>query len=657
MQVNNGNVEVLSGRMEFADSMIPTMKEVYGKEYIPFGANNDYPQYLRMLYDKSAKHNAIINGKVVYIAGNGLDSEDERAKQFLTKANEVQTWDQLTRQLTLDIENFGGCYVQCIPTLAGGYNYYHISYDKIRTNEDNSRFFYRSDWTKTWRGENPISDYPAFYNGIKETSIYFFKEYRCGKEPYPLPSWVACCNWIESDVEISKHTLTNAMTGFSASKMITFVNGEPTDENKKKAIERRLLNAFTGAEGKKVMVSYVNGADKKPIIDDLGESDLTKEDFSNIDNLITNNIFSGHNITHPLLFGIQQEGKLGNATELKTAYEIFKNTYVNYKQSQLCEIVSYFAAVSNINAEFRIKPVEPLGVELDPVQFKEMLPKNWVLEKLGIDADKYEPQAEGLPSTTVANETMIKLTGRQQQQLMRVVRLFSQGKLTQQQASIQLKGYGFTPEEINQYLGIVSQQFNDTIDEDLLADTFLEFGDERGTYNILQSEVYNGEENMRLELRAFDELGKNEQRIIELLKLQPKITIEEAAISLKLLPSDVKEIVDRLSEDKTIAVEKGLWVINERVPKKVLPEIKVMYSYEKRPEVAGPTLIPTSRPFCQKMVKLSETKLFSRQDIQKISERLGYSVFLRAGGFWNNNGKIEYHCRHGWMKHVVIKKK
>ena len=62
--------------------------------------------------------------------------------------------------------------------------------------------------------------YPAFTNGIKETSIFYYKEYRCGKYPYALPSWVAAANYIESDIEVSKHTLTNAKTGFSASKFI-----------------------------------------------------------------------------------------------------------------------------------------------------------------------------------------------------------------------------------------------------------------------------------------------------------------------------------------------------------------------------------------------------------------------------------------------------
>jgi hypothetical protein len=35
---------------------------------------------------------------------------------------------------------------------------------------------------------------------------------------------------------------------------------------------------------------------------------------------------------------------------------------------------------------------------------------------------------------------------------------------------------------------------------------------------------------------------------------------------------------------------------------------------------------------------------------------LGYNVFKAAGGFWNNNGTIEAHCRHEWVANAVIKK-
>jgi DNA-binding transcriptional MerR regulator len=642
------------------------MQEKRGYDYIPFGDRNDYPTYLLWLYNKSAKHNAIINGKCVYILGNGLKSEDPAGEIFLKKANESQSWDQLMKLACLDIENFGGVYFQVIPKLAGGYNYYHIAYERMRTNEYNNTFYYKKEWNNNML--KPETSYPKFRPGIAETSIFYYKEYRCGKAPYALPSWVAACNWVESDIEVSRHTLTNAKTGFSSSKFINFYNGEP-EEQKKAKIQARLENAATGAEGKKLLIGFNNDPAKKPTVDDLGASDLTKEDFSGVDNLITNNIFSGHNITHPLLFGIQQEGKLGNASELKTAYEIFKNTYVTHKQKQIEEIVGYFSSVAGVEAEYKIKDVEPVGIELDPVQFKELIPKEWILEKLGIDPSKYgiEPTAQ-VVAQSLGNEKLVQLSGRQQQNLMRIVRLFSQGKLTKAQSAIQLQAYGFTNDQINQYLGLDDnpstndQAFSEDEEDEYIADMFLEFGEDRANYTVIKSEVYLGDdEDMRQTFAVVGEYTEREAKILELLKKQPDLTNDKIAEALKYEKAIVNDIIESLTKSGVILplTEGGKVIrkITERLPKTVLPEIKVLYSYEKRSDVAGPELLPTSRPFCRRMVSISKTRLFTRQDIQRLSERLGYSVFTRAGGFWNNSGVVEFHCRHAWIKNVVIKNK
>jgi DNA-binding CsgD family transcriptional regulator len=663
-KIDGDIVEV--GSMEFADSRIPLMDKKRGLDFVPFGDRNDYPTYLLWLYNKSAKHNAILNGKCVYIMGNGLTTESEAGKVFLQKANEKQSWDQLMKLACLDIENFGGCYFQVIPKLAGGYNIYHMSYDRIRTNEANDCFYYRKKWSNTW--EQPETQYPAFHPGCVTTSIFYFKEYRCGKNPYALPSWVAACNWVESDIEVSRHTLTNAKTGFSASKFINFYNGEP-DEDKKRRITARLENAATGAEGKKLLIAFNNDPTKKPTIDDLGQSDLTKENFGSIDTLITNNIYASHSITHPLLFGIQEPGKLGAATELKTAYEIFKNTYVTGKQKQIEEIVGYFSGVAGIDAEYHLKDVEPVGMELDPVQFKELLPKEWILEKFGIDPAKYgiATATNNVQPEQLSNEALIKLSGRQQQNLLRIVRLFSQGKLTKGQASIQLSAYGFTGDQINQYLGLddnpmtADEQFMEDSDE-FIADMFAEYGDNRDDYNILKSETYTGQDDdFKMAFAAIGEYTEKESKIMELLKKQPDLSNRQIAEALKYDLDSVNNIVENLLKKQVIAAEVAGGIpirkVLERLPAQTLPEFKVMYTYEKRADVSGPELLKTSRPFCVKMVGLSQTRMFSREDIQKLSERLGYSVFKRAGGFWNNNGTIEFQCRHGWMKHVVIKKK
>lgn len=598
--------------IKFADNRIPEFKEVKGIDYIKFGDDDRFPDHTLMLYNKSAKHNAIINGKVNYILGGGLicdTPEDPKAKAFLSEMAKIDN------QSIKDIELHGGFYWEMIPNKKGGCIAYHVDFSRIRSNEDNTIFYYKKDWSD--RAEQRKA-YPAFKPGITEPSIFCFKEYRPGLKTYPLPGYVASFNYIEADIEVSKHTLTNAQTGFSASKFINFYNGEPTEENKRD-ITRRFELLSTGSEGKKVLIGFNNDPAKRPTIDDLGASDLTKEDFSHVDNLITNNIFSGAQITHPLLFGIQQEGKLGGATELRTAYDIFKNTYVNGKQKQFEDIVNYFARLKGVSGTFKLKDVEPVGFDFSESTILQVAPKEWLLEKLGIDPQAYPSTAvavnsEGLSEQAV-NENVKNLTAKQHQQLSRIIRQYSKEQLTRQQAAILLKtGLGFTDEEVNGLLGDEPTPQAFSSDDELFA-AFEAHGEQREGYEVVRTKeaTFDSDDEAFELAQAFKDVPA------------PETASGGVAVSGKTPPSI----------------------------KSAFPNFIIRYSYEVRPG-EGPELLPTSRPFCQKMVKLD--RFYSRQDIQKVSGILGYNVFERVGGYWNDGGVIKKHCRHFWKANIVVKK-
>jgi DNA-binding MarR family transcriptional regulator len=660
-----GSYEIISAT--FADSRIPEMKKRTDKPYVNFGSQNDYPDYILTLYRKSAKHQAIINGKVTYITGNGLSAENDtpQAEIFLSKANEKQSWNDLLKITCLDVENNGGFYLQCIPKMGGvGYNYYHVPFKRMRIDESESCFFYKKDW-KNWNEQS--MEYPKFKPGIQEASIFYFKEYNPDGDVYPLPSWVASCNWIESDIEVSKHTLTNALTGFSASKFINFYNGEP-DERKKKSIQARFENAATGSEGKKILIGFNNDPSKKPTIDDLGTSDLTKEDFTAIDNLITNNIFAGAGVTHPLLFGIQQESKLGSASELKTAYEIFKNTYITAKQRQLESVVNYFARIEGIADEITIVDVQAIGDTINLVDFKDILPKEWIFEKLGIDATQYGiaptmPTAEQVQSAST-NSILTNLSGRQMQGIARIVKQYGQNKVTKQQASLMLKnGFGFSDEDVNAYLGIDSDpttddaKFESQYNEVDVAEMFSHIGNNRDEFTIIKSKSYSEDDDeFSFAFRTATELKDLEVRVSEIININNSITALAISEMLKISVETVQELIRKMEADGVLSgISGGVRKLLKPPTKSVAPELLVRYSYEKRPEATGPSILPTTRPFCAKLV--AQDRLYSRQDIQTLSMRLGYSVFKRSGGFWNHNGITDSQCRHEWRSQLVIKNK
>ena len=654
--------------LTFAEARQPEFKEKKGVDggYIKYGENNDYPEYIVDLYNKSSKHSAIIKSKVHYITGNGWSGEPD-AQAFIDKANRVESLNDLTRKVSLDVEIFGGAYLEVIWDMAGNIaELWHCDYVKIRTNKDNTQYWYKEDWK-----DNKVKPtVVAAFNPKQPTGkqILYIKEYRPNIGIYGLPSYFAALNYIESDIEVSKHILGNAQTGFSASKLITLPNGEPNDEEKRN-VDNRLRKTYSGADGKKYMIAFVNDISRKPVVDDLGTSDLTKEDFGRVDELIQTNIFSGHQVTTPSIMGIAEAGKLGSRTEMRDGYEIFKNTYVNAKQMHLESVFNMLAKYKNVTTEIKIIPTEPIGIEFSEQTIKEVAPKEWILEKIGIDMTKYAPTAEAIvPAQGLSvNEHIKGLKGREWQNMQRIIREFTKGKINREQAAAMLKtGYALSDDEVNTWLG------SDEMDAEFAAQdfgVFYEFGESKDAFNVWKSKKRFSDES---DFHMFADVTQLESDILDQISKQKDVTPEVLAEVLdedvNTINSILKDLEDRkilkTTETKigkginsNIIVSRELTQPLSKTVGKVKPEtteILVRYSYDW---IAGfnNSDKTNSRPFC--VALLDANKIYSRSDIEMMSARLGYSVWDRRGGWWNDNGTISESCRHEWRTNIVTRKK
>ena len=649
----------------FAEARQPEYKEKKGIGYMLYGDRNDYPNYLVELFNKSAKHNAIIKSKVHYITGNGWTGSDE-AQTFIAKVNRMESLNELTRKVSLDVELFGGYYLELIWSATGQLaEVWHCDYTKIRTNKDNTQFWYKDDWKDN---KEDFIVYPAFNpNFATGKQILYVKEYRPDMGIYSLPGYFGALNYIESDIEISKTVLGNAQTGFSASKLITLPNGEPSDDEKRN-IEKRFTNRFSGSDGKKFILAFVNDSARKPIVEDLGASDITKEDFAKVDSLIQTNIFSGHQITTPSIFGIAEAGKLGARSEMRDGYEIFKNTYVNSKQMHLEGVFNMLANFRGIqDPALKITPTEPIGFEFTEAILKEIAPKEWLLEKAGIDITKYPTAIAGTPTEQLSvNEHIKSLKGREWQNMQRIIREFTKGKINREQATAMLKtGYALSDEEITTWLGSEELEF---ADQDFSL--FLEFGEDKNDFNIWKTKQRFSDEE---DLQTFADVSQLESNILDQISKQKDVTPEVLA---KVLKTDVKTINNVLADleergilkskstsigkgiDKNVIIERELSKPLAKIVEDVKPtttEILIRYSYAW---IAGYSNsdIDTSRPFCKTL--LAANRFYSRSDIEQISARLGYSVWDRRGGWWTKpSGKHSESCRHQWQTNVVTRKK
>ena len=594
--------------LTFAEAKQPEFKEKKGEGYIQYGDRNDYPNYLVELFNKSAKHNAIIKSKVHYITANGWSGSPE-AEPFIKKVNRMESLEDLTRKVSLDAELFGGYYLEIIFSVSGQLSeIWHCDYTKIRTNKDNTQFWYKEDWGD--RAEK-AEVYPAFNPANPYgKQILYIKEYRPNMGYYSLPGYFGALNYIESDIEISKHVLANAQTGFSASKLITLPNGDPSDDEKRN-IEKRFTNRFSGSDGKKFILAFVNDSARKPIVDDLGTSDITKEDFGRVDMLIQTNIFCGHQITTPSIFGIAEAGKLGSRSEMRDGYEIFKNTYVNSKQMHLESVFNMLFKYKGIeDAELHIIPTEPIGFEFTENLLKEIAPKEWLLEKAGIDMSKYQAPEEAV--------TVVQ-----------------------------------------------SAQFKDDFS------VFFEFGEAKDKYNIWKSRTRFNDDS---EYQLFAEVNQLQANVLDLMAKDKRITPEVLATTLDQNVDTINQVIKKLIDDgyiqpKQYTIGTGIDenVITEHtlteplkdIIEKIKPqttELLIRYSYEWKAGFSNAD-IDTSRPFC--VALLEANKVYSRSEIELMSARLGYSVWDRKGGWYTKPGTNTHEpsCRHQWVSNIVTRKK
>lgn len=585
--------------IQFAEAKQPEYREKKKEGYMEYGDRNDYPNYLVELFNKSAKHNAIVRNKVHYICGNGWIGNE----QFIEKPNRSENLNDLTRKISMDLELFGGAYIEVIWGLGKVAEMWHIDYTKIRTNKDNTQFWYKEDW-KAYKKEVEYV-YPAFNPKVPNgKQIIYIKEYRPNIGVYSLPVYFGALNYIESDVEVSKHVLGNAKTGFSASKLITLPDGQPSREEMNE-IHKKFKNTYTGADGVKYMLSFVNDASRKPIVDDLGQSDLTKEDFSRVDELIQTNIFSGHQVTTPSIFGIAVAGKLGTRTEMRDGYEIFKNTYVNGKQMFLESFMNDMAKYFGYSEEMKIIPTEPIGIEFSEATIKEVAPKEWILEKLGIDMTKYQPVQ--------------------------------------------------TAPELNPVE--LSDQFS----------VFFEFGEEKEGFEVWKQKDHFQDVELfadvtQLQSNILDLISKDKRITPEVISDTLK---EEVGVVKRIITDLIKKGFIKSTEtsigkgiNENIIIERQLTEPLRDIVEKVKPkttEFLIRYSYEWKAGFSKSD-IKTSREFCKYL--LEANKFYSRSDIEQMSARLGYSVWDRRGGWYTkpNTNIHEPACRHIWKSNIVTRK-
>ncbi len=296
--------------------------EKNNEKYVQYGIDNLYPNFLLKLYNESPIHSSIINSKANYILGDGVQYSS--GTKIEVKVNASDTFEEFSRKVIIDFLIFN---YFCVEVVYNKFNqpieYHFIPAHKIRTNKDKTKFWYFEDIINNGRRYITFERYKT--KSLDSTSkIFFFDGYFPSlSNVYPIPEYNGSIISVQNDIEIRNFNLNNIKNHFSVSTLITFFMGSNPSEDVKRRINNDLKASYTGASGKKLIVDYQHSEGKAADVKNISPNDWDKA-YEAVSRSVADDIYRGHQVTSPMLFGVKTEGQLGGATELETAYEIFK---------------------------------------------------------------------------------------------------------------------------------------------------------------------------------------------------------------------------------------------------------------------------------------------------------------------------------------------
>jgi hypothetical protein len=645
---------------------VPLFIENKSQQWVSYGVENDYPNYLLNLYRRSAKHNAIVNGKVGYIVGKGWTSKEETpaAKAFLdspTFPNAYDSMNDLTQKLTLDMEIYNGFALEVTWSRGGGIaEICHVDFHRVRADKD-EKMFYVYDWYDEYEVRqfpqlNQVNQIPAFDpdNRIGK-QLFYYRAYSAGVKVYPLPEYLGGTAYIELDVEIANFHVNNIKNNFWGSYLINFPNGIPTPEESD-AIERQMKMKFGGTDNAgRFLVNFSDSPETKPELTPLTPSDLDKQ-FDILNKTVQQEIFVAHRVTSPMLFGVKTEGQLGGRAEMVESYEIFKATYIEDRVQRIERSVNYLASFNGVTG-LKLQPTEPISEQLTEGALLQILSRDELREKAGYEPELLKPN-EAVAPQEMGNSVLAGLSASQQDKMLRVVRKYSKGDLTKEQATIMLQGFGLPAEQVDLFLG-EPMEFNS--DEDKFEQVAMQFGVDADNYQVLRSKPvrFEADNSVMAEFMEVEPENKElDKKILAEIKKTKKVDADQISRRLDVPLEKVSERIEYLISKGQVTIENRIARIADTPDTAAEEAFEIRYKYDWRPEFKSnaASLETGSREFCKTLLRLN--KLYTRQDIDQMSSIMGYSVWDRRGEWYTLPGTniSRPSCRHIWQQQIVVRK-
>ena len=343
----------------------PEVVELKNKDWVQYGVDNNYFNYIIDVNNNSTTCRAISIGISNMIYGKGLAAHDgdKRPEQYAQMMSLFKKSD--LRKFINDYKVLGMAAFQLVYQDGKVKQVHHFPMETLRAEKCNDKgeiegWYYSNNWENLKPTEKP-ERIPAFgFGKANGVEMYVLKPYEAGKYYYSSPDWSSAMPYAVLEDEIGDYLINDCINGFSGTKVVNFNNGVP-DPEKMQAIKSDVLGKLTGSRGEKVIVAFNNNSESKTTIDDIPLNDAPQH-YQYLADECFRKLIVGHRVTSPMLLGIREgnDGLGNNAEEIKNATQLFDNIVIRCFQDQVIECLDAILSVNDIALDLYFKTLKPI---------------------------------------------------------------------------------------------------------------------------------------------------------------------------------------------------------------------------------------------------------------------------------------------------------
>jgi len=326
--------------------------------WITWGEDNIHPQLLNSWRYDNAVHGGIINQKVRFITAGGLTVEGDPT--ILNNFRSPFTMQEVIESASDDLETAEQFYIEYKKNLDGNWEANNIEASLIRVDKTSMFFHYSEDWSikqqsleKTgYRTIKNIHNIDLndeldrvclmqVQTRPKQRVIKVKGKNTLTSSYYPIPNYSGALTSIKAGIKMTFFVYSEVSNGYKGGTWVNLANGVPaTKEEEDKIVSKVKAEASDEDLWGGLVVTFSDGKEREPRISQINGNDLDKR-YSSSKKDVVREIMIAHGVISQSLFGVMSDSLFGSKEEMETAYILFKENYVKYRQRTIIEPINW----------------------------------------------------------------------------------------------------------------------------------------------------------------------------------------------------------------------------------------------------------------------------------------------------------------------------